>query len=96
MCTFKVSKKPNFQNLQFKFPHPRYPSGRQKNIPVYDLVYKSSCMHGCGNINKNRDWLVDLFQVNNLIIGGTIFPHKDFHTENVDITFFSSVNGDVL
>lgn len=35
--------------------------------------------HGCGNINENGDRLVDLCEVNNLIIGGTIFPHKDIH-----------------
>ena len=35
--------------------------------------------HGCGNINENGDRLVDLCEVNNQIIGGTIFPHKDIH-----------------
>lgn len=35
--------------------------------------------HGCGVINKNSSRLVDFCQENKLIIGGTIFQHKNIH-----------------
>ncbi|CAH1248758.1 Hypp8389 [Branchiostoma lanceolatum] len=35
--------------------------------------------HGCGNINDNGERLVDFCLSNRLVIGGTIFPHKNIH-----------------
>jgi hypothetical protein len=35
--------------------------------------------HGCGTINDNRNRLVNICEENNLIIGGTIFKHKEIH-----------------
>ena len=35
--------------------------------------------YGCGNINDNGERLVDLCGTNNLVIGGTIFPHRGIH-----------------
>ena len=35
--------------------------------------------YGCGNINDNGERLVDLSGTNNLVIGGTIFPHREIH-----------------
>lgn len=33
---------------------------------------------GCGTINDNGERLVDMCY-NNVVIGNTIFPHKDIH-----------------
>ncbi len=35
--------------------------------------------HGCGTINDNGERLVNTCQNNNLIVGNTIFPHKNIH-----------------
>ena len=35
--------------------------------------------HGCGVKNENGEQLVDFCLSNNIVIGGTIFPHLDIH-----------------
>ena len=35
--------------------------------------------HGCGTRNEHRELLCDICGMNNLVIGGTIFEHKDIH-----------------
>ncbi|XP_055997977.1 uncharacterized protein LOC130047325 [Ostrea edulis] len=40
---------------------------------------RSMGKHGCGIRNDNGERLVDFCLNNNLMIGGTIFPHKDIH-----------------
>ena len=35
--------------------------------------------HGCGAGNENGELLCNICGMNNLIIGGTIFEHKDIH-----------------
>ena len=37
------------------------------------------CKHGTGIINGNGERLIDFCEMNNLVITGTIFPHKDIH-----------------
>ena len=35
--------------------------------------------HGIGEINRNGEKLVDFCKINNLVVTGTIFPHRDIH-----------------
>ena len=35
--------------------------------------------HGDGNMNENGELLADFCAINNLIVGGTLFPHKTCH-----------------
>lgn len=35
--------------------------------------------HGCGVMNENGERLADFCTMNNLVIGGTLFPHPDIH-----------------
>ena len=35
--------------------------------------------HGCGVKNENGERAIDLCLCNKLVIGGTIFPHKNIH-----------------
>ena len=35
--------------------------------------------HGHGNMNENGELLADFCAINNLIVGGTLFPHKTCH-----------------
>ena len=34
---------------------------------------------GCGTMNENGERLAELCATYNLVIGGTIFPHRDIH-----------------
>ena len=46
-----------------------------------DNMYCDSAMgeHGCGTGNENGVRLIDFCNMNNLVIGGTPFPHQDIH-----------------
>uniref|UniRef100_A0A3P9H430 Endonuclease/exonuclease/phosphatase domain-containing protein n=1 Tax=Oryzias latipes TaxID=8090 RepID=A0A3P9H430_ORYLA len=35
--------------------------------------------HGCGTMNENGERLIDFCNTNNLVVGGTLFPHRDIH-----------------
>ncbi|XP_033106314.1 uncharacterized protein LOC117108409 [Anneissia japonica] len=40
---------------------------------------KAMGKHGCGSMNENGKRLMEFCSSNDLIVGGTIFPHKDIH-----------------
>uniref|UniRef100_A0A8C7WPA4 Endonuclease/exonuclease/phosphatase domain-containing protein n=1 Tax=Oryzias sinensis TaxID=183150 RepID=A0A8C7WPA4_9TELE len=35
--------------------------------------------HGCGTMNENGERLIDFCNTNNLVVGGTLLPHRDIH-----------------
>jgi len=35
--------------------------------------------HGCGNVNENGEKMLDICIINDLGIGGTLFPHREIH-----------------
>ena len=41
--------------------------------------------HGLGQMNENGERFADLYAMNQLVIGGSIFPHKRIHKANMDI-----------
>ncbi|XP_060579659.1 craniofacial development protein 2-like [Ruditapes philippinarum] len=40
---------------------------------------KSMGKYGCGTINENGERLADICELNNCVIGGTLFQHKEIH-----------------
>ena len=48
-----------------------------------DNMYCERAMgkHGCGTRNENGERLIDFCNMNNLVIGGTLFPHQDIHKQ---------------
>ena len=46
--------------------------------------------HGCGMMNENGEKLLELCVTNNLVVGGTLFPHRDIHK----LTWYSPNNRD--
>jgi len=48
--------------------------------------------HGCRTIYDNGEWLIDFCGLNSLVIGGTLFAHKEIHKlTRTKLTTFSSV-----
>ncbi|XP_073671663.1 uncharacterized protein [Paramisgurnus dabryanus] len=46
--------------------------------------------HGCGTMNENGERLIELCVTNNLVVGSTLFPHRDIHK----LTWYSPNNRD--
>ncbi len=46
-----------------------------ENINIERVMGK----HGCGDMNNNGERFVDICSLNNLVIGGALFPHRSIH-----------------
>ena len=42
--------------------------------------------HSCGVMNENGERLADFCALNNLVIGGTLFDHRDMNSPGIHLT----------